>query len=153
MTTKPKVAIYIRTAMSGDTANFRAQNKAVRTLAEKHGYQVDEDLIFSDVGSASKPGRPGFEQMMKTIERGNAKGIIAFKFERLARNLVDGGRIMHSLQRGIIEELITEDGTYAPDSHSVLLSLQFGMANQFSLPKKRKHPLDCDCCCYKVAGM
>jgi site-specific DNA recombinase len=156
MTIKPKAALYTRISKDDrgiGQISIQEQNDAVRLLAEKHGYEIDETLMFSDTESAKRVGRPGFEQMMKTIESGKAEAIITFKLNRLARNPVDGGNITWKLQQGIIKRLITEDGTYAPDSHPVSLYLHFGMANQFSLPKKRQHAPDCDCCCCKVAGM
>jgi site-specific DNA recombinase len=146
MTTKPKAAVYTRVSIQ-NAISLQDQSVAIQTLAKKHGYEIDEKLTFSDTGSAKKLGRPGFEEMMNAIESGKAESSIAFKLDRLARNPVDGGKLIYFLQKGLIKELITEDGTYASDSDSVLLYLQFGMANQFSLPKRRKHPESCDCCC------
>ena len=44
--------------------------------------------------SAKAPGRPIFDEMLRRIERREAEGIIAWHPDRLARNSVDGGRIM-----------------------------------------------------------
>ncbi len=90
--------------------------------------------------------RPGFEEMKKAIEDGEAKSIIVWKINRLARNPIDGGWIIWKLQQGVIEELITEDGTYTPKSDMLMLYLHFGMANQFSLNiSRREKPSCCEC--------
>jgi DNA invertase Pin-like site-specific DNA recombinase len=155
MTTKPKAAIYTRISKGDREINqisIQEQNDAIRLLAEKHGYEIDETLVFSDTGSAKKPGRPGFEQMMKAIETGKVEAIITFKLNRLARNPVDGGYITWKLQQGIIKRLITEDDTYAPDSDLLLLYMHFGMSNQFSLNLNRRERGLCPECehnCYK----
>jgi hypothetical protein len=45
--------------------------------------------------SARSPGRPIFNAMLRRIERGEAEGIIAWHPDRLARNSIDGGRIIY----------------------------------------------------------
>src|SRR5687767_9845606 len=55
--------------------------------------------------SAKAPGRPIFNEMFKRIERGEADGIIAWHPDRLARNSVDGGRIIYLLDRKVLKDL------------------------------------------------
>lgn len=55
--------------------------------------------------SAKSPGRPVFDVMLKRIERGEADGIIAWHPDRLARNSVDGGRIIYLLDTGVLKDL------------------------------------------------
>src|SRR3546814_20531020 len=43
--------------------------------------------------------------MLRRIERGDAEGIIAWHPDRLARNSVDGGRIVYLLDRGALRDL------------------------------------------------
>src|SRR3990167_3790421 len=60
---------------------------------------------FTEAKTAKKPGRVKFEEMMKMIESGKADGIIAWNPDRLARNSVDGGRIIYDLDTGKIKDL------------------------------------------------
>ncbi len=47
--------------------------------------------------SAKEPGRPVFNDMISRIEKGEAQGIITWHPDRLARNSIDGGRILYLL--------------------------------------------------------
>src|SRR3990172_4940446 len=47
--------------------------------------------------TAKTPGRPIFNNLLDRIERGEANGILAWHPDRLARNSVDGGRVIYLL--------------------------------------------------------
>lgn len=151
MTSKPKAAIYIRTA-TDEPSTIQEQHKELRALADKHGYDIDENLIYSDIGSAKETGRPGFQKLTDDIRAGLVKNLLVWKTERLARNVSDGGLVVWLIQKGHVQ-LISTDGIYTPESELLILYVHFGMMSQFSLPKKRKHQSNCDCCCCKSARM
>ncbi|MGH7593133.1 MAG: recombinase family protein [Gemmatimonadales bacterium] len=60
---------------------------------------------YRESQSAKKPGRPIFEQMLARVERGDAQGIIAWNPDRLARNALDGARVIDLLDRGKLKDL------------------------------------------------
>ena len=78
------------------------EDKQVRSIedqiAELRAFAKQEDLNVVDVliekQSAKIPGRPIFNEMLDKIEQGEASGILAWHADRLARNSVDGGRII-----------------------------------------------------------
>jgi DNA invertase Pin-like site-specific DNA recombinase len=78
-------------------------------IAELRAYAKQENLeiaeIFIEKQSAKIPGRPIFNEMIKRIENGEADGILAWHPDRLARNSVDGGRLIFLLDTGKLADL------------------------------------------------
>lgn len=111
--------------------SIESQVTEMKRLAERLNLQVVGVLMESQ--SAKSPGRPVFNEMLKTIERGKVDGIICWKLDRLARNPIDGGQIIWLLQKGVIKHIQAFDRGYYPEDNVLLMSVEFGMANQFIL--------------------
>jgi len=67
--------------------------------------EIEIVTTYREARSAKTPGRPVFSEMLDRIERGEADGIIAWHPDRLARNSVDGGRIIYLLDTGKLKDL------------------------------------------------
>ena len=80
-----------------------AQLNELREFANRDGIIIVAELIEKQ--SAKTPGRPIFNAMLERIEAGEADGILAWHPDRLARNSVDGGRIIYMLDTGKIKTL------------------------------------------------
>lgn len=75
--------------------SIEAQLAELRAIATKENLRVVAEL--TEAMTAKIPGRPIFNQLLDRIEKGEAEGIIAWHPDRLARNSVDGGRIIYLL--------------------------------------------------------
>ena len=74
---------------------------------------------------------PLFNEMLKRIDKGEADGIICWKMDRLARNMVDGGLLVDMLQRGVIKEIITPSQVYRSADNVLTQIVDICQANQF----------------------
>ena len=93
---KPKYFLYARKSTEDDDhqiMSIEAQLFELREYARKENLEILEE--FQESKSAKKPGRELFGEMMTRIEQGEANGIIAWHPDRLARNSVDGGRVIY----------------------------------------------------------
>ncbi len=75
--------------------------------------------------------RPVFAEMIARIKSGEARGIVCWKLDRLARNPDEAGRIIGMLQRKEILHIKTQEKDYHPEDNSLLSYLEFGIANQY----------------------
>ena len=105
-------------------------------LAELHSYSAKEkfDIVasFQEAKTAKEPGRTVFAEMLSLIERGKADGIISWHPDRLARNSVDGGKIIHMVDRGLIRSLKFPTFWFEPTPQGLfMLNIAFGQSKYF----------------------
>jgi site-specific DNA recombinase len=128
-----KYIIYCRRSTDTEdkqVQSIESQESELVRLAENQNLQVVE--ILKESMSAKSEGRPVFKKVLDMIVGKKADGIICWKLDRLARNFIDGGRIIDLSQRGLIKEIRTSDGVYLPNDNVLMIAMQFGMANQYS---------------------
>jgi len=75
--------------------SIEAQITELREFAKLENLEIIDVLIEKQ--SAKVPGRPLFNNMLDRIENGEANGIIAWHPDRLARNSIDGGKVIYLL--------------------------------------------------------
>ncbi len=109
--------------------SIEAQLSELHSLAKREGLEIAEEFV--EKRSAKMPGRPVFNEMMARMQKGQAQGIVCWKIDRLARNPVDGGQIQWLLQNSAIAHIQTHDRAYYPADNVMLMSVEFGMANQY----------------------
>ncbi len=109
--------------------SIEAQLHELRSLARREDLEIVVELTESR--TAKVPGRPVFNDMMARIQRGEAQGIICWKLDRLARNPVDDGLVSWLLQQSVIARIATPERSYFPADNVLLMSVEFGMANQY----------------------
>jgi site-specific DNA recombinase len=125
--------IYARKSSESEdrqVLSIDSQIRELRDLAARHGVSVGE--VLTESRSAKAPGRPVFGELMRRIDRGRVKGIIAWKMDRLARNHLDTGRVLQALADGRLEKVITSDGVKTSDGNDRLMgTFEFAFATKF----------------------
>lgn len=126
--------IYARKSTESEdrqVLSIDSQVNELRQLARKHGVQV-ADVPLTESRSAKAPGRPIFGELMRRVEGGKIRGILAWKMDRLARNHLDTGRVLQALADGKLEQVITIDGVKTPNGNDRLMaSFEGALATKF----------------------
>src|SRR5713226_8377005 len=99
--------IYCRKSTEAEDRQIASIESQLTTLKRTFSERPDIEIVrvYEEAFSAKAPGRPVFNEMITEIENGAAEGIIAWAPDRLARNSVDGGRIIYLLDCGVICDL------------------------------------------------
>ena len=128
-----KFFLYVRKSTDVEDKQVRSiedQIAELRAFAKAENLEVIDVLI--EKKSAKIPGRPIFNDMVLCIEKGEANGILAWHPDRLARNSVDGGRIIYLLDTGKLQSL--KFPTFWCDSTSqgkFMLNMAFGQSKYY----------------------
>jgi len=128
-----KYFIYARKSTDDEDRqilSIEAQLAELRQYAKRENVAVIKEFV--EAKTAKKPGRPIFNDMLRQIERGKADGILAWHPDRLARNSVDGGRIIYLVDQRIIKDL--RFPTYRFDDNAqgkFMLSIAFGQSKYY----------------------
>ncbi|MBI3618711.1 recombinase family protein [Candidatus Peregrinibacteria bacterium] len=101
-----KYVLYARKSSESEerqALSIEAQIAELREFAAKERLEIVAS--FEEAKTAKEPGRTVFGEMLDTLARGEAEGILAWHPDRLARNSVDGGRIIHMLDTAKLKDL------------------------------------------------
>jgi site-specific DNA recombinase len=110
--------------------SIESQRQELSRFAEREHLQVV--AMREESRSAKSPGRPVFNEMLKRIEHGEADGILAWHPDRLARNALDGGQIIHLLDGGKLKALRFPTYTFENTSQGkFMLAIMFGQSKYY----------------------
>lgn len=110
--------------------SIESQRQEVKRYAERENLQIIEGR--EEARSAKSPGRPVFNELLHRIERGEADGILAWHPDRLARNALDGGQIIHLLDTGKLRNLKFPTYTFENTPQGkFMLAIMFGQSKYY----------------------
>ena len=110
--------------------SIEAQLTEVREYAQKESLVIVKEFI--ETKSAKQPGREIFEEMLAGIENGEANGILAWHPDRLARNAVDAGKIIHFLDIGFLSTIKFPTFWFDKTPQGLfMLSIAFGQSKYY----------------------
>jgi len=128
-----KYVIYARKSTEDEDRqilSIEAQIFEVKEFAAKEKLEIVAS--FEEAKTAKEPGRIKFAEMLSFLERGKADGILSWHPDRLARNSVDGGKIIHFVDKGHIKALKFPTFWFEPTPQGLfMLSIAFGQSKYF----------------------
>ena len=87
---------------------------------------------YDESRTAKTLGRPLFIEMMDRIDKGEAEGIISWHPDRLARNSMDGGRVIYALDQGTLKDMRFCSYSFANDPQGkFMLNIIFGYSKYY----------------------
>ncbi len=83
--------------------SIESQIEELKEFARKENLEVVD--FVTEAKTAKEPGREKFNEIVKRLEKGEVQGILGWHPDRLARNSIDGGRIIYLLDIGKLQDL------------------------------------------------
>lgn len=129
----PSYVIYARKSTESEdrqVLSIDSQVRELKTLAMQRGISVAE--VLTEAHSAKAPGRPVFGALMRRVNRGEIRGVVCWKMDRLARNHLDTGAILQALADGKLEQVVTSDRAFTRDGNDRFMgNFELGMATKY----------------------
>ena len=126
--------LYARKSTEDDNKqvmSIEAQLVELREFAAKENLEITKE--FQESKSAKTPRREVFGEMMEEIEDRDDTGILAWHPDRLARNSVDGGKIIHLVDRKKIVAMRFPTFWFEPTPQGLfMLQVAFGQSKYYS---------------------
>ena len=131
---KPKYFLYARKSTEDDDhqiMSIEAQLFELREYARRENLEILQE--FTESKSAKKPGREKFNEMLALVESLDGVGILAWHPDRLARNSVDGGKVIYLVDTTKIVSLRFPTFWFEPTPQGLfMLQVAFGQSKYYS---------------------
>jgi len=128
-----KYIIYARKSTEDEdhqVLSIESQLAELREFAAKEKLEIVVSLC--EAKTAKEPGRTKFAEMLSLIEKGKADGILSWHPDRLARNSIDGGKIIHLIDKGVVKSLKFPTFWFEPTPQGLfMLQIAFGQSKYY----------------------
>ncbi len=131
---KPKYFLYARKSTEDDDRQVMSIESQLHELRE-HARKENLEILaeFQESKSAKTPGRETFGEMMAKVEASDGVGILAWHPDRLARNSIDGGRIVYAVDTRKVASLCFPTFWFEPTPQGLfMLQVAFGQSKYYS---------------------
>ena len=129
-----RYVIYARKSTEDEdrqVLSIEAQIFELKEFAAKEKLEI-VGPTFVETKTAKEPGRMKFAEMLSFLERGKADGILSWHPDRVARNSVDGGKIIYFVDRSLIKSLKFPCFWFEPTPQGLfMLNIAFGQSKYF----------------------
>lgn len=140
-TTPDQPVIYVRKSSEADDEQAASHERQLHDLDKairKDGFDSKVLPCYQESRSAKEPGRPLFNEMMSRILARELNVIYAHEISRLVRNMDDGGKLIHALQKGHIRRIVTPYRTYLPEDNTLLIAIEASVSTEEIRTLKRR---------------
>lgn len=132
--TPVKYVMYLRKSSEDEdrqAASLPAQRKELEEVIKRDKLNVV--AVFEESQSAHSIGRPKFNEMVKMIDSGQANGILVWHINRIARNALDGGMIVHLFDHHKLTEIRAKNSRHdGSGNDKMMLQIEFAMSKKYS---------------------
>jgi len=116
-----KVFVYCRKSSEQEdrqVLSLDSQEIELKKVVESNNLLVVQ--VFKESASAHVIGRKVFNEMLTRIENGEAQGLVVWDESRIARNSLDGGKVIYMMDLGQIKAIYKPGKIYknTPDDKS-----------------------------------
>ena len=110
--------------------SIEAQISELKAFAKRENLTISE--FITEAKTAKVIGREQFAEVLKKIEKGKADGILSWHPDRLARNSIDGGKIIYLLDTGKLLDLKFPSFWFeSTPQGKFMLSIAFGQSKYY----------------------
>ena len=128
-----KYIVYCRKSTDEKNKQVLSIDQQIAELKEFIQREHLEVIDFvTEAKTAKTPGREKFAQVLKRIEKREAQGIVSWHPDRLARNSIDGGKIIYLLDTGKLLDLKFPSFWFeSTPQGKFMLSIAFGQSKYY----------------------